>query len=131
MNDSALPSSYITRCNNLLETIEIDADKVLKIIRSLDRDKAHGWDDMSVSIVKICDSSIVQPLCSSYETCMHTGVFPDNWKKTNVLPIHRKESMQLKKKTTTDRYHYCLSVVRSLGKLFLTPCIDILLTINS
>ena len=62
MNDSALPRSYITRCNNLLETIEIVADKVLKIIRSLDCNKAHGWDDMSVPVVKICDSSIVRPL---------------------------------------------------------------------
>ena len=57
MNDSVLPRSYITRCNNLLETIEIDADKVLRIIRSLDCNKAHGWDDMSVSMVKICDST--------------------------------------------------------------------------
>ena len=92
MNDSVLPRSYITRCNNLLETIEIHADKVLKIIRSLDCKKAHGWDDMSVSMVKICDSSIVRPLCLIYETCMHTGLFPDNWKKANVLPIHKKES---------------------------------------
>ena len=42
----------MTRCNNLLETIEIDANKVLKIIRSLDCNKAHGWDDMSVSMLK-------------------------------------------------------------------------------
>ena len=27
MNDSALPRSSITRCNNFLETIEIDADR--------------------------------------------------------------------------------------------------------
>ena len=97
MNDSVLPRSYITRRNNLLETIKIDADKVLKIIRSLDCNKAHSWDDMSVSMVKICDSSIVRPLCLTYETCMHTGLFPDNWKKANVLPIHKKESRQLKK----------------------------------
>ena len=62
MNDSILPRSNITRCNNLLETTEIDADNVLKIIRSLDCNKAHGWDDVSVSMVKICDSSIVRPL---------------------------------------------------------------------
>ena len=85
---------------------------------------------MSVSMVKICDSSIVGPLCLIYETCMRTGLFPDNWKKANVLPIHKKESGQLKKKST-DRYHYYLSVVKLLKKLFLKPCIDILLTINS
>ena len=97
MNDSALPRSYIARCNNRLETIEIDADKVLKIIRSLDFNKAYGWDDMSVFMVTICDSSIVRPLCFIYETCLHTSVFPDNWKKANILPIHTQESRQLKK----------------------------------
>ena len=91
MNDSALPKSYITQCNNPLETNEIDADKVLKRIRSLDCNKAHGWHDMSVSIVKICDSSIVRPLCLIYKTCLHTGVFPDNWKNANVLPVHIKK----------------------------------------
>ena len=117
MNDSALPRSYCTRCNNLFETIEIDADKVLKIIRSLDCNKAHGWDDMSVSMVKICDSSIIRPLCLIYETCLHAGIFPDNWKKAKVLPIHKNESRQLKKKTTYQ-YHYYMSVVKSLRKLF-------------
>ena len=53
----------------------------------------------TVSMVKICDSSIVRPFCLIYETCLHTGVFPDNWKKANILPIHEKESKQLKKKT--------------------------------
>ena len=128
MNDSALPRSYITRYNNLLETIEIDADKVLKIIGSLDCNKAHGWDDMYVSMVKICDSSIIRPLYLIYGTCLDTCVFRDNWKKVNVLLSIKKESSHLKK--TTNRYHYYLYVVKSLRKLFLTPCIDILLTIN-
>ena len=76
MNDSALPRS--SQCSNLLETAEIDANEVLKTIRSLDFNKAHGWDDISVSMVKTCDSSIVRPLCLIYGTCLHTGVFPDN-----------------------------------------------------
>ena len=41
--------------------------------------------------------------------------------KGKRTPIHKKESRQLKK--TTDRYHYYLSVVKFLRKLFLTPCI--------
>ena len=129
MNDSVLPRSYITRCNNLLETIEIDADKVLRIIRSLDCNKAHGWDDMSVSMVKICDSSIVRPLCLIYETSMHTSLFPDNWKKANVLLIHKNKSRQLEKN------YRPISLLPVCGKIFekvfLTPCIDILLTISS
>ena len=42
-------------------------------------------------------TSIVRPLRLIYETCLHTGVFPDNWTKAIVLPIHKKESRQLKK----------------------------------
>ena len=29
---------------------------------------------------------------------MMTGTFPDNWKKASVLPVHKKESRQIKKK---------------------------------
>ena len=50
-------------CNHHVENINIDADKVLKIIRSLDCKKARGWDNLSISMVKICDSGIVEPLC--------------------------------------------------------------------
>ena len=112
MNDSVLPRSYITRCNNPLETNEIDAEKVLKRIQSFDCNKAHGWDDMSVSMVKICHSSIVRLLCLLYKTCMHTGSFSDNWKKANVLPIHKKESRQLKKN------YRLISLFPVCGKIF-------------
>ena len=88
LNDSVLPNPF-PRCDNHLENINIDADKVLKIIRSLDCDKAHGC--------KICDSEIVKPLCLIYEKSMMTGTIPDNWKKANVLPVHKKESRQIKK----------------------------------
>ena len=80
-----------------LETIEIDAYKVLRRIRLLDCNKPHGWDNMLASIVKICGSSVALPLCLIYETCLHTGVFPDNWEKVNILPVHKKESCLLKK----------------------------------
>ena len=42
-NNSALPR-FISRCNTVLENIEIDPSKVLKIVRFLDSNKVHGWD---------------------------------------------------------------------------------------
>ena len=41
--DSVLPR-FTSRCNRVLEHFEIDPSKVLKIIRFLDSNKAHGWD---------------------------------------------------------------------------------------
>ena len=41
VNESVLPN-FISRCNLPSANIDTDPDKVLKIIRSLDCNKAHG-----------------------------------------------------------------------------------------
>ena len=96
VNDSVLPN-FISRCNLPLANIDIDPDKVLKIIRSLDCNKAHGWDNLSIAMIKICDVGIMKPLCLIYNKCLASGTFPEIWKKGNVIPVHKKESRQLKK----------------------------------
>ena len=96
VNESVLPN-FISRCNLSLANIDIDPDKVLEIIRSLDCNKAHGWDNLSVAMIKICDVGIVKPLCLIYNQCLVSGTFPEIWKKGNVIPVHKKESRQLKK----------------------------------
>ena len=96
----------------VLENIEIDPSKVLKIVRSLDSNKAHGWDSLSISMIKICDAEIVIPLCLIYEKCLATGKFPEIWKKANVLPIHKKESRQVK-----NNYRP-ISLLPTCGKIF-------------
>ena len=95
-NSSQLPA-FITKTSSVLETISIDSVKILSLIRSLNTNKAHGWDDLSISMIKICDQSIVRPLCLIYECCIESGQYPQAWKRANVLPIHKKESQQLKK----------------------------------
>ena len=94
-NSNTLPR-FISRCNTGLENIEINPSKVLKIVRSLDSNKAHGWDSLSMSMIKICDAEIVIPLFLIYEKCLATGKFLEIWKKANVLLIHKKESRQIK-----------------------------------
>ena len=60
-NMSQLPA-FIFKTSSVLETISIDSAKILSLIRSLNTNKDHGWDDLSVSMIKICDNSIVR-LC--------------------------------------------------------------------
>ena len=110
-NNSALPR-FFSRCNTVLENIEIDPSKVLKIVRSLDPNKAHGWDSLSISMIKICDAEIVIPLCLIYKKCLATGKFPEIWKKANVLPVHKKESRQVK-----NNYRP-ISLLPICGKIF-------------
>ena len=95
-NESVLPN-FVSRCNSLLSDIEITGEKMLSIIRSLDPRKAHGCDDVSINMIKICDTGILKPLYLIYMKCLETGMFPSSWKKANVFPIHKKENRQPKK----------------------------------
>ena len=47
---------------SLLTGFSISDEKILNIIRSLNPNKAHGWDDISVRMIKICDDALPLPL---------------------------------------------------------------------
>ena len=47
-------------------------------------------------MIKICDMAIVTPLQIVFDTSTRTGIFPGKWKMSNVCPIHKKDSKNLK-----------------------------------
>ena len=63
-------------------------------------------------MLKICGLAVVEPLSLIYEKCLESGKYPSLWKKANVLPIHKKESRQLKKN------YRPISMLPICGKLF-------------
>ena len=72
MNNSKLPDSAAR-----LSSVRFDNNDVLKIIRSLNINKAHGHDDISVRMIKMCDESLVQPLSLIFRSCIDTGIYSD------------------------------------------------------
>ena len=46
-------------------TLNINKDDILKIIRNLNVNKVHGHDEISIRMMKICDSVITEPLLFS------------------------------------------------------------------
>ena len=40
---------------------------------------------------------MLKPVKRLFENCLRTGIFPDQWKKTNIVPIHKKVDKQLLK----------------------------------
>ena len=48
-------------------------------------------------MVKICDDSICKPLKLIFQSCLESGKFPSEWKKANVVPIHKKGDKQIVK----------------------------------
>ena len=108
---SAIPG-FIPRGLVSLQNMEIDREKVLRLIRSLDTKKAHGCDDISSSMIKMCDESIVEPLCLIFEKCLDSGVYPPQWKKANIIPVHKKGNRQSK-----ENYRP-ISLLPIFGKIF-------------
>ena len=46
-------------------------------------------------MVKMFDKTLVYPLKLIFRAFIQEGVFPDCWKKANVVPIHKKEIKNL------------------------------------
>ena len=74
----------------------ISDEKIIKIIRNLNSNKAHGWDELSVRLIKMCDGSLIIPLKLIFENCLRRGTFPEIWKRANVVPVHKKNEKHLK-----------------------------------
>ena len=106
-----LPQLHV-RTHLSLSSITITSDKILDIIRRLDPHKSSGWDSVSARMIKICDSSIATPIQIIFKTCIREGTFPDMWKMSNVCPIHKKESKNLK-----ENYRP-ISLLPILAKIF-------------
>ena len=45
---------------------------------------------------KICSDLILKPLELIFKSCLENGKFPIEWKKANVVPVHKKNNKQLK-----------------------------------
>ena len=89
-NNSSLPSEVFFWTNKTLSNIEFSEDEIFKMIGSLDSNKAHGHDKISIRMLKLCGRSICKPLKLIFENCLANGYFPEEWKKANVVPIHKK-----------------------------------------
>ena len=50
--------------------------------------KAHECDQLSIRIIKTCAVSINFPLKLIFKSLINEGECPEDWKKSNVVPVH-------------------------------------------
>ena len=89
-NSSVLPTDFELFRDKSFSNIIFTDNDVGRIISSLDPNKAHGHDMMSIRLLKICGNSINKPLGLIFRACLEHGIFSQNWKKPIVVPIHKK-----------------------------------------
>ena len=74
-----------------LSTICFTSDHILKMIKNLDPNKAHGYDMIIIRMVKLCDVSLCKPLELIFKSCLESEEFPLEWKYANVVTAYKKK----------------------------------------
>ena len=94
-NDSTVPNDLVFETTERISAFDISKDEITKIIRSLDPNKAHGHDGISIRMLKLCASSISKPSPLLFKHSLENKCFPNEWKKANFVSSHKKDAKQL------------------------------------
>ena len=89
-NGSSLLPELLLKTDKFLSNITFSSGDIQKIIQNLDSGKPHGHDRISTRMLKICRLSICKLLEIIFKLCLQSGVFPLEWKKANVVLVHKK-----------------------------------------
>ena len=73
LNKSTLPPLTI-RTDKRLLPLKINEDDILSIMKSLNSNKSHGWDKLSIKMIKMCDKTLVYPLKLIFKASIQDGV---------------------------------------------------------
>ena len=96
-NSSKLRSHIHYLTDNQLSYASFSRDKIAKVIQNLDPNKAHGHDNISIRMLKVCGPSIYKPLEIISNQFIETSVFPSEWTKINIVPIDKKGQTGIEK----------------------------------
>ena len=92
-------------------SITFNCNDIAAIIRSLDM-IAHGYDMISIGMLKTCEKSICKPRELIVQSCIKHKQFPKEWKMANVNPVRKKSGKQILNNYRT------ISLLPICGKFF-------------
>lgn len=76
-------------------SIDIPDGAVLRILESVEPNKACGPDNISARVIRECASELAVPMHLLCQQSVNTGSFPKKWKEANIVPVHKKGSTRL------------------------------------
>ena len=79
------------RTDKQLSSLKINEDDIKSILKSLSSNKSHGWDKLSIKMIKMCNKTFVYPLKLNFKASIQEGPFPD------CCTYSKKESKNLLK----------------------------------
>ena len=94
-NNSFLATNLTFETKNRISTFDFSTGDIIKFIKALNPNKAHGDNGISIRMIKLCPSSISKPLHIVFKNCLENERFPDEWKKTIIVPAYKIGDKQL------------------------------------
>ena len=92
---SSLPTTLTVETESRLSTTDFSTDDIIKFIKALEPNTAHGRDGISIRMIKLCAFLISKPLHIVFKNCFENECFPNEWKKANIVPAYKKGDKQL------------------------------------
>ena len=111
-NNSVLPPVLYKTNTTRISSFRVTNKDILSMIKSLDSSRSHGYDNISIKMIKICSELATISTRIIFEESLEKGIFPEIWKKANVVPVHKKED-----KTLIKNY-LSISLLPIFGKIF-------------
>ena len=109
--DKSPLSSMGDRIMELLYLQPVTCEEINSILVSL-KNTAHGWADISSVFKKSSTQSILQPLSHICNLSLTEGVFPNQLKMVNVIPLYKSEDPML------FNHYRLVSLLCVLSKVF-------------
>ena len=81
-NGGVLPVNQMFFTQARIKSLDFKEVEILKIIRALNINKAHGYDDISIRGIKICDKLLVKPLILLFKNSSQSSCYLDIWKRS-------------------------------------------------
>ena len=94
-NSTNIPKNQLYFTHAKLDSIQFNDNEILKAIRNLYTNKAHGHEDITIRMIKLCNSSVVKPLSMIFKNCVRVDEFLNLWEKSNICPIRKKNNKQI------------------------------------
>ena len=76
--------------NSVLKDVVITEEKVLKLLKEMNPNKAAGPDEIPSRVIKELSEELVEPVTLLYKISVESGKLPREWKTANVTPIYKK-----------------------------------------
>ena len=106
-------TSYLTTNTNArLKFKEVNEDEVGKIFDKIKQKNSSGHDQISTSLLKNVKSIIIKPITIIINQCLKTGIFPDDLKIAEVIPLFKNGE------NTSFNNYRPISLLPAISKVF-------------